>query len=107
MHTASVFGTEGCLFSRVVDFAPVRDPRHTDELRRVVDDIHHAPVTYPNAPLVFLAFQLLAPCGTWRATERFEFTHHTGQHVVRQRFEFLPCGGLYLDEITTHVGDRV
>ena len=46
-----------------VNLSPVRDPRHTDQFRRVVDDVQHAPVTDPDAPLVLVPFQLLASCG--------------------------------------------
>jgi len=46
-----------------VNFASVRDPSDTYEFRRVIDDIQHAPVTHSNAPLILVAFQLLAARG--------------------------------------------
>ena len=37
-----------------VDFAPVCNSRNTDEPYRIIDDVHHAPVTDPNAPQIFI-----------------------------------------------------
>ncbi len=50
----------------LVNLAPVRDPCDAHQFRRVVDDVHDAPVTDPDAPLVFVAFELFASCGAWR-----------------------------------------
>src|ERR1017187_3158027 len=83
----------------LVNFAPVCDPRHTDEFCRVVDDVYHAPVTHPDAPLIFVALQLFASCWPWGVAQRFDLADGTGQHVIRQRFEFLPRGRLYLDGV--------
>ena len=93
--------------SSLVDLAPVCDARDADELRSVVDDVHHAPVTGPNTPLVFVAFQFLASGGPRRVAQRLEFLDDAGQHVIRQRFQFLPRGRLYLKGIITHESDRV
>jgi hypothetical protein len=39
----------------VINLAPMGDSRHTDEFRLVIDDVHYAPVTDPDAPLIFVA----------------------------------------------------
>src|ERR1035438_10259991 len=59
-------GSERCchgpsrnVFRLLVDLAAVSNARDTDELRRVVDDVYHAPVTDSDAPLIFVAFQFL------------------------------------------------
>src|ERR1022692_1962614 len=59
-------GSERCchgpsrnVFRLLVDLAAVSNARDTDELRRVVDDVYHAPVTDSDAPLTFVAFQFL------------------------------------------------
>ena len=44
----------------LVDLAPVRDMRNRDGSGRVINDVNHAIVTYPNSPLVCIAFELLA-----------------------------------------------
>ena len=67
----------------LVNLAPVRDPRDRDEFRRVVDDVQHAPVTDPDAPLVLVAFQLFASCGPWCVAQRVYFFQDTSQHVIR------------------------
>jgi len=48
-----------------VYLAPMRNACDADELRRVVDDVYHPPGAYPDAPLIFVAFQLFASCGPW------------------------------------------
>lgn len=45
-------------------------PCVTYYLRAVVDDVHHAPVTDPDAPLIFVVFHLLHAAG--RGAERRE-----------------------------------
>jgi hypothetical protein len=43
-----------------IDFAAVCNARHTDELRRVVNGVKHAPIACPDAPLILVAFQFFA-----------------------------------------------
>jgi len=52
----------------------MRDPRYAHYFRRVVDDVHHAPVTDADAPPIFLALQFFAPCGPGIVGQSFEFT---------------------------------
>jgi hypothetical protein len=75
-----------------INFSPVRDPRDTNEFRLIVYDVHHAPVTHSDAPLIFVALQFLASRGPWVVAQGFEFAHDTLQNVVRQRFELFPDG---------------
>jgi hypothetical protein len=90
-----------------VDLAAMRDSGHADQLRRVVDNIQHSPVTDTHAPLIFVSLQLFASHGPGRVSERFQLTDYTGQNVIRQRFEFPPRGRLYLDGVTIHAAGRV
>lgn len=92
--------------SALVYLAPMANARDTDKLGRVVDNLHDAPVTYADAPLIFVAFQLFAACGPWCIAQRVHFAHDTGQHFVRQRFEFLSRRRLDLNSVVTHVADR-
>ena len=46
----------------LVDLAAVPNARDTDEHRPVVDDVHHAPVTDPDAPLILVSFEFPASC---------------------------------------------
>jgi hypothetical protein len=66
----------------LINFAPVRDSRDTNEFRLIVYDVHHAPVTHSDAPLIFVALQFLASRGPWVAGQGFEFANDTFQHVV-------------------------
>jgi hypothetical protein len=66
-----------------VNLAPVRNPRHTHEFCLVVDDVHDAPVTDADAPLIFVALEFFASCWPWDLGQRFDFTHDTRQHAIR------------------------
>jgi hypothetical protein len=46
----------------LVDLSAVGNAR-ADALRRVVDDVRHAPVTGPGAPMILVAFSLFHPAG--------------------------------------------
>jgi hypothetical protein len=52
-----------CVEALLVHLAAVCNASDRDELRRVVDDVRHAPVPDSDAPLVLVAFQLFASCG--------------------------------------------
>jgi hypothetical protein len=47
----------GAMLSQpVVNVAAVRDPCDADQMGGVVNDVHHAPVADPNAPLILVPF---------------------------------------------------
>jgi hypothetical protein len=69
--------------SSLVHLAPMSNARDADKLRRVVDDVHHAPVTDPDAALIFLAFQLFASSGPWCMAQSLLFWEDTRQRAVR------------------------
>ena len=50
---------------------------------RVVNDVHHPPVTDPDTPLIFVAFQLPASCGPWCVAQRLDFLDDTSQYDIR------------------------
>ncbi len=58
-----------------------------------------------NRSLVALEF--FASSGPGNLGQSFEFPDDSGQHAIRQRFEFLPRGRLYLDGIAIRAGARV
>lgn len=66
-----------------MDLAAMCDPRDAHDFRRVVDDVHHAPVTDADAPLIFVALQLFASCWPWSVAQSFEFADNARQHVIR------------------------
>ena len=78
-----------------------------DEFRRVVDDVHLAPVTDPNAPLVLVAFQLFASCGPGIVRERQNFPVHAGEKRIIERIQFLLRRLLDFERVFNHVGGRV
>lgn len=88
-----------------VDLAPVCNSRHAHHFRRVVDDVHYAPITHAHVPLIFVALQLFASCWPWNVAQSFEFADNASQHAIRQRFEFLPGGWHYLDSVAIHAAD--
>jgi hypothetical protein len=51
---------------------------YADEFRRVVDDVHHTPVTDANPPMILVAFELFASGRPWSMTQRFESADDTG-----------------------------
>jgi hypothetical protein len=85
----------------------MRDPRHTDQFRRVVNNVQHSPVADARAPLIFVTFEFPASSRPWSVSERFQLADDTGQNVIRQCFEFPPSGRLYLDGVTIHAAGRV
>jgi hypothetical protein len=77
-------GNDGALDpSPFVHFATVCDARNANQFRVVVDDVHYAPVTDPDAPLIFVASQFLASCGPWRMAHRFHSLEDARQHAIR------------------------
>lgn len=92
--------------SSPVDLAPMSNACDADELGCVVDDIHHPPVTHPEAPLIFVAFELFTSRGPWHSGQSLDFLNNASEHTIRQGFEFLLCGRLHLNGITTHACAR-
>ena len=76
-------------------------------LHCVVDNVNHAPVTDPDAPLIFAALQFFASGGSWRIAQCLQFSNDARQQFIRQRFKFLLRRRLYLNGILTHAADRV
>jgi len=66
----------------------MRDPRHRHNFRAVVDDVHHTHVTGPDAPQIFLSFQLLAPSGPWVVGQRQNFPVYAREHRIVQGILF-------------------
>jgi hypothetical protein len=60
----------------------MRDPRHANEFFRVVDDVQHAPITDPNAPLVFVAFQFSASRGPRCTDQRIDLADGAGKDII-------------------------
>jgi hypothetical protein len=56
-----------------VNLAPVRNSRHTHEFFLVIDDVHDAPVTDADTPLIFVAleFFILLAVGSGPETARY------------------------------------
>jgi hypothetical protein len=77
-------------------------PPYAHDSRCIVNDVHDAPVTDADALLILVALELFASYGPGSFSQCFEFTDNAGQQIIRQRFEFPPCGGLYVNGVTTH-----
>ncbi len=60
-----------------------------DDFRRVVDDVQHAPVTDPDAPLVLVAFQLFTSCDPGVVGQRQNFPVYPGEQRIVERIQFL------------------
>lgn len=66
-----------------VDLAPVRDPGHADLFPRVVNDVHHATIADPDAPLVLAVFQLFAARGPGIVGQGFQLADDSRQNAIR------------------------
>ena len=83
------------------------NPSDSDEFRGVLDDVQHAPVTDPDAPLILLAFQFLASCGPGIVGQRQYLLVHAGEHCIVERIQFLSRRLLDLERVLIHAGGYV
>ena len=86
--------------SSFVHLAPACNACDADELRRVVDDVHHSPVANPEALLIFVAFQLFASLGPWCIAQRLDLPEERVSTLSGNASSSLRAGGL------THACDR-
>jgi hypothetical protein len=77
------------MFSRIL--AAVGDIHYGYSLVFGVDDVQHAPVTDPNAPLIFEALELLAACGPRIIGKRQNFAIYPFEHCIVSTPEFFLC----------------
>jgi len=89
-----------------VNFSAVSDARNAHPRLAVVNEVDHAPIAYPDSPLVPISFELLASRGPWVVTQRFDPSYGACKHVIGQSPKFLPGGRLHLDSVVTHAGGR-
>src|SRR5208283_1463772 len=68
--------------SSIVNLAPMRNARNAYELRSVVDNVNQTPITDPDAPVIFVAFQLLASSRPWYISQRVQFSNNTRQQII-------------------------
>src|SRR5579872_2894239 len=68
----------------------VRNSRHAHDSRHIADDVDHTPITYTDAPVIFVALQFLHPAGLGLSLRQFNSSDNPNPGVIRQRFEFLP-----------------
>jgi hypothetical protein len=61
-----------------IGVAAVCNAHNADQLRRIVDDVQHAPIACPNALLVLVAFQLFASCRPRVVRQRQNLTIYPG-----------------------------
>ncbi len=54
-----------------------------------IDDVQHAPVIHPNAPLILEAFKLFASCGPGVVGERQNLAVYPFEYRIVKRIEFL------------------
>jgi len=69
----------------------MRDASHADEFRRIVDDVHDAPITHPYSPQIFVASQLFASGRSRMDREQFQFFNYAVQENIRQGIKFFAC----------------
>jgi hypothetical protein len=55
------------------------NPRYAQHSRRVVNYVHHAPVTDADAPLTFVSLELFATHRPGSVAQAFEFSDNAGQ----------------------------
>src|SRR5579859_4777037 len=92
------------MFWLFVNLAPVCNASDRDELRRVVEDVQHAPVTGPDAPLVLVAFQLSASRGPGIVGQRQNLPVYAGKQRIVERIQFLLRRLLDFERVFNHEG---
>ena len=91
--------------SLFVNLAAVCNPRHADYFRRVVDDVHYAPVTDADAPLIFVALQLPASRGPGVVGQCQNLPVYAAERPIVERIQFLCAVHLISREyLTTRAG---
>src|ERR1039457_1434097 len=70
-------------------------------------DVHHAPVTDSDAPLIFVAFQFLASCGPGIIGKRQNLPVEAGEQRIAARIQFLLRRLLDFERVLKHAGGSV
>ena len=76
--------------------------RDADPLSGIVDDVDHAPVSNPDAPLIFIALKLLASRRSGIIGQPENFAVNAGEHQIIKGAELLLCGKLDFDGVASH-----
>jgi hypothetical protein len=85
--------------SSSVHFASVCDARNNNNLCCVVDDVHYPPVANPDAPLIFIAPQLFAACGSRVLGQCQNLPVDAVEHCISELVQFLLCRWFDLERV--------
>jgi hypothetical protein len=64
----------------LVNFTPVRDPRHIDGSRRVIDDVNDPVIADANPPFVIAAFEFFAARRPGSRCQLLKVRYHAGNN---------------------------
>src|ERR1035441_1345455 len=87
-----------------IDLATMCNGCDHDQLGCVLDDVQHPPITYPKAPLIFVAFQLFASRETRVVGERQNLTIYPGEQRIVERIQFPLRRLLDFERVLNHAG---
>src|SRR5271166_1463644 len=91
----------------LVNLPPVGDPGDGDEFRLIIDEINYASVTDSHAPLVPVASQLLASCGSGIVGQCRDLAVYPREHGFVQRVQLSLRRVLDFERVLSHGGVRV
>src|ERR1035437_6881003 len=91
-----------CARARSVDLAPVCNVRHGHCFGWAIDCVDNPVITDPNAPLIFVTFQLFASHGPWVVCQRQNRPIYAGEQRVVERIQFLLRRLLDVERVFKH-----
>jgi hypothetical protein len=94
--------TNAMLRPLFINVPPMCNPRHSDEFRRVIDDVEQAPVTGADALLILVAFQLFASSRSGIFGQRQKFPVYLDEQLVIELIEFLLRRLLDFERVLNH-----
>src|SRR5208283_1044152 len=85
-----------------INLASMCDSGDNDKFRCIIDEVNCAPITDSNAPLVPVAFQLLASCGPGIVGQCQDLAVDPVEQSIVQSVQFLLRGVLDLERVLSH-----
>jgi hypothetical protein len=70
------------LISSLVNISPMGDAGDTHQRSRVIKDVNHAPIAYPDSPMVTIPLEFLASCGTGIVRQRHNLAVDAGKQRI-------------------------
>jgi hypothetical protein len=78
------------------------DSNYVNSLIAIVNTVNDSPITNPNAPKIFLTYELAATGRTRISREVFNLWDNSSDDLRVEIFDFLPCRTGESDRVITH-----